>query len=152
MNFLNEECNIFISSYSLFCSPRVCRIRMKVIAKSFYARAKVRLGKQWQLRIWDWNFEQGINHFKRIGVWDLEMKLQWPIYPFSNSARLISFFICEAKVLLISFIQRQKSVSPFSWEDLSEKVTATQSLPIDKMYDASRKILGVVQDISLSLW
>ena len=113
--------------------PRICRMRMKAIVKTFYTSAKVRLGKQWQLCIWDWNFGQVINHFKCIGVWDMETKLQWPIYPFSNSTRLISFFICEAKVFLISFIQWQNSVSPYSWEYLSEKVTATQSLLIDKM-------------------
>ena len=50
---------------------------MKAIVKSFHASAKVRLGKQWQLCIWDWNFDQVINHFKSTGVWALQ--LQRPI-------------------------------------------------------------------------
>ena len=79
---------------------------------NFFILVPKGLGKQW-------NFEQMINHFKLIGIWYLEMKLKWPIYPFSNSARMISFFICETKVFLILFIQWQNSVSPFSWESYS---------------------------------
>ena len=43
-------------------TPRLCKMRMKAIVKSFHTSAKIRLFKQWQLCICDWNFEQVINH------------------------------------------------------------------------------------------
>ena len=75
-------------------------MRMEGIVKSFYASAKVSLGKQWQLCIWDWNFEQVINHFKRIGVWDLEMKLQRPIYPVFKLGKIGKLFYLRGKGFL----------------------------------------------------